>query len=117
VRFLGPLGLEALRATVGNAAGLVLASLYEGFGLPPLEAMACGVPVLVSRSASLPEVCGDAALYCDAESVEDIARGIQELLSNEATRARLAVDGRRRAEGFSWDGAGERMASLIEGLL
>jgi glycosyltransferase involved in cell wall biosynthesis len=117
VRFLGPLGIEALRGTVGNAAGLVLASLYEGFGLPPLEAMACRVPVLVSRSASLPEVCGDAALYCDAESVEDIARGLEELLSNESTRARLSVDGRHRAERFSWDGAGERMASLIEGLL
>jgi glycosyltransferase involved in cell wall biosynthesis len=117
VRFLGPLGKEALRATVGNAAGLVLASLYEGFGLPPLEAMACGVPVLVSRAASLPEVCGDAALYCDPADVADIARGIEELLGNDTTRARLAADGRRRAERFGWDEAGERMAALVEGLL
>jgi glycosyltransferase involved in cell wall biosynthesis len=117
VRFVGPLGKEALVATVGNAAGLVLASLYEGFGLPPLEAMACGVPVLVSRSASLPEVCGDAAAYCDAENVDDIARGIEELLTDETTRARLRVDGRRHAERFGWDGAGERMARMIEGLL
>lgn len=117
VRFLGALGAEALRATVGNAAGLVLASLYEGFGLPPLEAMACGVPVLVSRAASLPEVCGDAALYCDPESVDDIAAGLSELLTDEATRARLRTAGRLRAARFGWDGAGERMASLIEGLL
>lgn len=117
VRFLGALGREALRATVGNAAGLVLASLYEGFGLPPLEAMACGVPVLVSRAASLPEVCGDAALYCDPLSVDDIARGLSELLRDEATRARLGLEGRLRAERFGWDGAGERMAALIEGLL
>jgi glycosyltransferase involved in cell wall biosynthesis len=117
VRFLGPLGTEALHATVGNAAGLVLASLYEGFGLPPLEAMACGVPVLVSRAASLPEVCGEAALYCDPMSVDDIARGIEELLTSELTRARLMAEGRRRAESFGWDRAGERMASLIEGLL
>jgi glycosyltransferase involved in cell wall biosynthesis len=117
VRFLGPLDAEALRAAVGNAAGLVLASLYEGFGLPPLEAMACGVPVLVSRAASLPEVCGDAALYCDPLSVDDIARGIEELLVNDATRAHLTALGRSRAERFGWDGAGERMASLIEGLL
>lgn len=116
-RFMGPLGTEELRATVANAAGLVLASLYEGFGLPPLEAMACGVPVLVSRTASLPEVCGDGALYCDPASVDDIARGLEELLTNEATRARLRVDGRRQAERFGWDGAGERMASLIEELL
>jgi glycosyltransferase involved in cell wall biosynthesis len=116
-RFLGPLGTEALHATVGNAAGLVLASLYEGFGLPPLEAMACGVPVLVSRAASLPEVCGDAALYCDPMNVDDIARGIEELLTNELTRARLVADGRLRAASFGWDGAGERMASLLEGLL
>jgi glycosyltransferase involved in cell wall biosynthesis len=117
VRFLGPLEKTALRATVGNAAGLVLASLYEGFGLPPLEAMACGVPVLVSRAASLPEVCAEAALYCDPESIEDIARGIEELLTNEATRARLVTDGRRRATRFDWDRAGERMTALIEGLL
>jgi glycosyltransferase involved in cell wall biosynthesis len=117
VRFLGPLGTDALHATVGNAAGLVLASLYEGFGLPPLEAMACGVPVLVSRAASLPEVCGDAALYCDPMSVDDIARGIEELLTSEPTRARLVAAGRDRAQCFGWDGAGERMASLIEGLL
>jgi glycosyltransferase involved in cell wall biosynthesis len=117
VRFLGPLDTTALQATVAHAAGLVLASLYEGFGLPPLEAMASGVPVLVSRAASLPEVCGDAALYCDPESVDDIARGLEELLGNEASRARLVPLGRARARGFGWDGAGERMASLIEGLL
>jgi glycosyltransferase involved in cell wall biosynthesis len=117
VRFLGSLEKPALRAAVGNAAGLVLASLYEGFGLPPLEAMACGVPVLVSRAASLPEVCGEAALYCDPENIEDIARGIEELLTNETSRARFSADGRRRAQCFDWDRAGERMAALIEGLL
>jgi len=117
LRFLGTLPTDVLRSMVAHASGLVLASLYEGFGLPPLEAMALGVPVLVSRRASLPEVCGDAALYCDPESVDDIARGLEELLLDESTRQRLAEAGPRRASAFDWDRSARGLSDVVRTLL
>jgi glycosyltransferase involved in cell wall biosynthesis len=117
LRFLGTLPTEALKATVAHASGLVLASLYEGFGLPPLEAMALGVPVLVSRRASLPEVCGDAALYCEPESVDDIAARLSELLLDDGVRRRLSELGPPRAAGFDWDRSARRMSEIVSGLL
>jgi glycosyltransferase involved in cell wall biosynthesis len=80
-----------------SAAALVFPSLYEGFGLPPLEAMACGCPVAISRVASLPEVCGEAAVYFDPTSVDDIARGIADVLE------RPASGGPERAALFTWE--------------
>jgi glycosyltransferase involved in cell wall biosynthesis len=85
-----------------SAAALVFPSLYEGFGLPPLEAMACGCPVAVSRAASLPEVCGEAAVYFDPESVEDIARGIAQVLD------RPPGGGPERARLFTWEAFARR---------
>ncbi len=82
-----------------TASALVYPSLYEGFGLPPLEAMACGCPVAVSRVASLSEVCGDAAVYFDPTSVEDVARGILDVLIHPP------AGGRARAERFTWEAA------------
>ena len=117
VHCLGVLDDARLKLTMARASGLVLASLYEGFGLPPLEAMALGVPALVSRAASLPEVCGDAALYCDPESVADIARGLLTLLTDEPERARLVERGRERARGFDWDACAERSAAILRSLL
>jgi glycosyltransferase involved in cell wall biosynthesis len=117
VHCLGSFGDEAVKRHVAHASGLVLASLYEGFGLPPLEAMALGVPVLVSRAASLPEVCGDAALYCDPHSIDEIARGLEKLLCDEASRRRLASEGPNRARGFSWDGAARATADVLAGML
>jgi glycosyltransferase involved in cell wall biosynthesis len=117
VHFLGALEDAEVKRHVGHASGLVLASLYEGFGLPPLEAMALGVPVLVARSASLPEVCGDAALYCDPRSVEGIARGLESLLSDETVRARLARAGPVNARRWNWDEAAEKTAGVIRSML
>ena len=117
VRFVGPLEDERLKAYVGHAAGLVLASLYEGFGLPPLEAMALGVPVLVSRAASLPEVCGDAALYCDPEAVPDIARGLSALLTDENERARLRTRGLERARELDWERSADETSAVLRALL
>lgn len=117
VHFRGPLEEGPLRLHLAHAAGLVLASLYEGFGLPPLEAMALGIPTLVSRRASLPEVCGDAALYCDPESVDDIARGIALLLLDEPTRRMLAERGPERARALDWDKSAALTADVIETLL
>ena len=81
-----------------SAACLVFPSLYEGFGLPPLEAMACGCPVAVARATSLPEVCGDAAEYFDPLSVEDMAAAILRALPGSRVEQGLA-----RAAGFSWE--------------
>lgn len=117
VRFLGAVSGPSLRCHVEHAAGLVLASLYEGFGLPPVEAMALGVPVLVSRAASLPEVCGDAALYCDPFDSDDIARGLRSLLTDEAVRARLRQAGPARARELDWEQSADRVSEVIAGLL
>jgi len=78
-------------------------SLHEGFGLPALEAMAAGVPVLASNAGALPEVCGEAAVYCDPRSEDEIARCLLLLASDEALRKRLSAAGRLRAQGFTWE--------------
>jgi glycosyltransferase involved in cell wall biosynthesis len=117
VHFLGSLDDAGVKRHVAHASGLVLASLYEGFGLPPLEAMALGVPALVSRAASLPEVCGDAALYCDPRSVDEIARELERLLTDGATRARLVREGQVQARRFDWDQSARETAGVVAGLL
>jgi glycosyltransferase involved in cell wall biosynthesis len=117
VRFLGSLDSAEVKRHVAHASGLVLASLYEGFGLPPLEAMALGVPVLVSRTASLPEVCGDAALYCDPRSIDTIARGLEKLLCDETERARLTRVGPANARRWNWDDAATKTAQVIREIL
>jgi glycosyltransferase involved in cell wall biosynthesis len=117
IHFSGPLDAPQLKLAVAHAAGLVLASLYEGFGLPPLEAMAAGVPVLVARAASLPEVCGDAALYCDPLSVSDIADGLRRLLTDDDERRRLVEAGRLRARGFDWERSADQVSAVLRGLL
>jgi glycosyltransferase involved in cell wall biosynthesis len=96
VTSLGRVPDERLAELYRSAAALVFPSLYEGFGLPPLEAMACGCPVAVARAGALPEVCGEAAVYFDPASVEDIARGIGDVLD------RPPGGGVDRAARFSW---------------
>ncbi len=77
-------------------------SLYEGFGLPPLEAMACGVPVVSSNAASLPEVLGDSAIMCDPKDFKAFAEGIYRLITDESLRTRLISKGKNRAGNYSW---------------
>jgi glycosyltransferase involved in cell wall biosynthesis len=103
VRFFGFVPDHTLAALYRLASVFVFPSLYEGFGLPPLEAMACGTPVVTSRLSSLPEVVGDAALLVDPYSIEDIAAGLELVLSDESLRASLIGRGRARVEVFSWD--------------
>jgi glycosyltransferase involved in cell wall biosynthesis len=87
-----------------NAADLFVSpSLFEGFGLPPLEAMACGTPVVTSNTTSLPEVVGDAALMVDPLDVEALAGAMNAVLADEALRARLSQWGLARAAAFSWE--------------
>jgi glycosyltransferase involved in cell wall biosynthesis len=103
VRFLGFVPFETLRCFYETAAAFVFPSRYEGFGLPPLEAMACGTPVIASNVSSLPEVVGDAAVLVNPENVFDIARGIREVLLDETLRAELIRRGHLQAARFSWE--------------
>jgi len=103
VRFMGFVPFDTLRCLFESAAAFVFPSLYEGFGLPPLEAMASGTPVVTSSVSSLPEVVGDAAVLVNPENVFDIARGIREALLDEPLRERLIRKGREQAARFSWE--------------
>src|SRR6202035_3009846 len=111
IESLGPLGLKA-QGRVGGAALVrlfqgakvfVFPSLYEGFGLPPLEAMACGIPTVVSDVSSLPEVVGDAASIVDPADAGALAAAIRELLGDPLRAADLGARGVARAAGFRWD--------------
>ena len=103
VRWLGEVLPELLPCLYKNAISFLFPSLYEGFGLPPLEAMASGTPVLCSNRASLPEAVGDAALLVDPERIEEIVAGINRLVSDSALRKELSVKGLQQAARFSWD--------------
>ena len=110
-------GGEAARLRDVHADVVVQPSLHEGFGLPALEAMAAGTPVLASRAGAMPEVCGDAALYCDPESEDDIARALLALAGDSALRTRLTAAGRARARTFSWDACAAKTASALSATL
>ena len=116
VRFLGFVPLETLRIFHELATAFVFPSLYEGFGLPPLEAMASGTPVIASSVSSLPEVVGGAAMLVNPENVFDIARGITEVLLNDTLRHELIARGRRQAAKFSWARTAESVLRLYQEL-
>jgi glycosyltransferase involved in cell wall biosynthesis len=102
VRFLGFVPQDTLQAFYESAELFAFPSLYEGFGLPPLEAMACGTPVLTSNVSSLPEVVGDAAVTVNPENVFEIARGMKEMLLDPKLRETLIARGKERINRFSW---------------
>jgi alpha-1,3-rhamnosyl/mannosyltransferase len=102
LRFAGFVDAALLPALYAGARVFVYPSVYEGFGLPPLEAMACGVPVIVSRRASLPEVVGDAGALVEPDDEAAIARLLRELLEDDARARALATAGLARAARFSW---------------
>lgn len=104
-----------LRALYEGAACFVFPSFYEGFGLPPLEAMSCGCPVLVSNRSSLPEVCGPAALYCDPASPADIADKLTQLLADPERRAAMRLTGLDRARQFTWARGAQTLAGILAG--
>jgi glycosyltransferase involved in cell wall biosynthesis len=103
VRHLGAVGATELEVLYGDAAAVAYVSLYEGFGLPVLEAIARGVPTLASNATSIPEVAGDAALLVDPEDEDAIAAGLVRILTDDPLRAELATKGLERASGFSWE--------------
>jgi glycosyltransferase involved in cell wall biosynthesis len=95
----------------------VFPSLYEGFGLPPLEAMACGVPVVTSNVSAMPEVVGDAAALVNPENVFDIVRGMRDVLTNPDYRETLIERGRRRVREFSWDETARQVVEVYQEVL
>ncbi len=114
VYFLDYVSDGELPALYRNARCFALPSLYEGFGLPVLEAMAYGVPVVVSKGSSLPEIAGDAGIYVDPEDVTSIAKGLSHALTLTANeRSKRIKEGRLRAKSFSWDKAAEKVIDVL----
>lgn len=107
---------EDMNPLMCGAVAFVFPSIYEGFGMPPLEAMACGVPVLASDAASLPEVTGDCAVICDPYSPESIADGLEKLSSDDALRSDLGRRGLQRAQSFTWDNSAKILYNLYKEL-
>lgn len=103
-----------LRALYEHAMAFIYPSFYEGFGLPPLEAMALGCPVIVSNRASMPEVCGQAALYCDPERPEEIAASISRLVAEPGLRESLARAGKTRAEMYTWKQSAQALLDVAQ---
>ncbi len=116
VMLTGEVDDAVLQQYVAHAEMLVLPSLYEGFGLPALEAMACGCPVLASDIPVLREVCGEAVLYCDPLAPHDIAEKIATLIENTTLRAALIAQGDTRVRRFSWEKCAEQTLQVIDRL-
>jgi glycosyltransferase involved in cell wall biosynthesis len=114
VRFLGFVPFDTLKVFYTAASAFVFPSLYEGFGLPPLEAMATGTPVITTNVSSLPEVVGDCAMIVNPENVFDMARGIKDVLLDEDLRARLIHNGYRQLKQFSWRRTAEQVLQLYQ---
>lgn len=108
---------EDLCPLINGATAFVFPSIYEGFGMPPLEAMACGVPVVCSKEASLPEVVGDCAVMIDAYDPQSIADGMYRIYSDKALAEELRVRGLQRAKEFTWHRFSEKLHGIYEAVL
>ena len=117
VRFLGYVDDGDLPALLSGATAFLFPSLYEGFGMPVLEAMACGAPVLTSTTSALPEVAGDAALLVDPADTAAIARGIARLAADPGLRADLRARGLARAARFTWERCARETREVLLGAL
>ena len=113
VRFTGYIADADLPALLSGALAFVFPSLYEGFGMPLLEAMACGTPVLASSTSALPEIAGDAALLIDPEDTAAIAAGMERLASDAGLRADLRVRGLARAAQFTWERCAQETLAVL----
>jgi glycosyltransferase involved in cell wall biosynthesis len=117
VKFLDYVPYEDLPKIISSAIALVFPSLWEGFGLPVLEAMACGTPVITSNLSSLPEVAGDAAILIDPYNVEEIADAMQAIANDTGLRSHLSQLGLQRAKQFSWEKTGQATVEVLQRFL
>lgn len=117
VRLLGYVDDQTLNTLYKYAEFLVMPSLYEGFGLPLIEAMAQGVPVLTSNNSSMPEVAGEAGFLVDPLDVDSISHGLSEMINNKTLRAELASKAKPTAENFNWDKSAQQFITALEELL
>ncbi|SIT43931.1 Glycosyl transferase group 1 [Paraburkholderia ribeironis] len=115
IRWAGFVSDGELKSLYENAGCLIFPSLYEGFGLPPLEAMYCGCPVIASSRTSIPEACGDAAMYCDAISADDIAAKILRMMSDAQLRERYRIMGLAHAREFRWERSAQKVLEILYG--
>ena len=114
IKFIDFVSDNELACLYSGALAFVFPSLYEGFGAPPLEAMACGTPVVVSNVSSLPEVCGDAALYVDPQNVNDIAQKLVKITTDYQLRDKLIKKGFEQIKNFSWDNTVKILENLLK---
>jgi glycosyltransferase involved in cell wall biosynthesis len=110
---LGRVSDAELRALYAHALCLVFPSRYEGFGLPPLEAMACGCPVVAARAGAVPEVCGEAALWFDPAAPATLREALLRLITQDGVREGLRDAGLIRAAGFTWERAARELLARI----
>jgi len=109
VKWVGYMNVDELSKVIGGAYALVYASLFEGFGIPILEALQCDVPAIVSNTSSMPEVAGDAALLVDPSDPDDIADKMHQIYKDEALRNKLIVNAREQIKKFDWNKSAERL--------
>ena len=114
LRFLGYVPDQDLPALYNAAKLFVYPSLYEGFGLPVIEAMACGCPVVTAKTSSFPEICGQAAILVDPDNINSLARGIKEILSRPALSKTLKEKGLKKAKEFSWQKCAQETLRVYE---
>lgn len=117
VIFIGYIEDEDVPALIKGAMIFLFPSIYEGFGMPPLEAMACGTPVLTSNISSLPEVVGDSGVLVDPFSKESIKDGILRMLNDDNLRQELSIKGQERAKLFSWTRVTEKLYNIYQSLM
>ncbi len=115
--FTGRLSPEKLRDLMGAASGLTFVPLFEGFGIPLLEAMNCDIPILTSNVTSLPEIAGKSAIYCDPLDIQDISKGMLSLATQPDLQKALVSEGRIRRESFSWDLTADKVWKSLDKII
>lgn len=113
ILFINYVSYEKLPILYSNAKALIYPSLYEGFGIPPLEAMACGCPVIASNTSSIPEVCDDAANYFNPENISEISNAIRTVLNDNSLREILIKKGYKRIKHFSWKDSAKKLLDIL----
>ncbi|OSM95053.1 glycosyl transferase family 1 [Lonsdalea populi] len=117
IQFVGRVSDDGLLELYRNAIAFIFPSLYEGFGIPPLEAQACGCPVVSSQAASMPEVLGDSATFFSPLDIHDMSEKIASVLSDPDLRSSLIQNGYENIQRFSWNKSAEQLSHIIDGVL